>query len=1001
MSRSAGGRRADRQPPRGYVGKGDAIQAGSKFANVHAVLVHEKPECVSDLVANLRHLDPASTVLLYDGTGGQLELVTPDAPPDRAVLVHPAPRRMEWGRLHDFAFDVLRFALTSMDADTVTIVDSDQLAVRPDYSSYLGSFLRANPGIGMLASTDRPERPATSIGPAQVAWSELELWRPLLERFPDRRHLFPWWTFWPSTVFTRAGARAIVDLHDDPDVQHILATTRMWATEEIVLPALVTLAGLDVLRSPCSHDYVRFRKPYTTAHVDAAIRRADVFWLHPVPRRYDDPVRARLRARYGNYAAGGGDAAPSFDHPRAPQPLTTLSLLRRMEDIPGSLSRGEADLLAGSVLQALSTTSAPHQIVEIGGYCGRSTVVLGRVAQAVDQQATVYAVEPHEATISAAASRGPTGTPPTFTILLANMVAAGLGDVVVPVKARSYLADWQKPVCLLSISGLHDYADVACDFSHFERWLVPGALVVFHDYSERYPGVKSLVEHLLATGTYEPVSRIENLAVVRRVRPLELPSLRPILNGVQRIRGWFDPEEAALLTLVTSRAIGTVPNAGAVVEVGSYCGRATVVLARAAAAAAPSRPPAVVAVNTFDGVVGGADAPVRGRPTLEEFRANLAEAGVADMVETVVGRTSDLHWDRPIVFLLVDGLHDYQSVAADFRRFDSHIVPGGLLAFHDYAAYWPGVCALVADVERAGAYRRLAQIGSLVVLEKSGNHQPVAVAPRATGVKSGRARVAPREPLASCIMPTFNRQLQVQRAVMYFLRQDYEARELIIIDDGTEPVGDLLPKDSAIRYLRLEGRASIGMKRNLGCEQARGNVIAHWDDDDWYAPWRLRYQVDQLLQGDADVVGLNSLLYWEPHAQRAWRYRYPAGARPWIHDPTFCYRRELWQGCPFPDTSQSVDTRYLWDGPSKQVVALDDPSFYVGIIHAGNTSAKHTTSSCWRPCPSSEVEALLGDDASFDATVPAAAPLGDRPGRGSQVRTWNPRPRTPYCTYEP
>ena len=48
------------------------MKGASKFGNVHAVLVHESPECVSDLVANLRHLDPASTVLLYDGTGGQL-----------------------------------------------------------------------------------------------------------------------------------------------------------------------------------------------------------------------------------------------------------------------------------------------------------------------------------------------------------------------------------------------------------------------------------------------------------------------------------------------------------------------------------------------------------------------------------------------------------------------------------------------------------------------------------------------------------------------------------------------------------------------------------------------------------------------------------------------------------------------------------------------------------------------------------------------------------------
>lgn len=956
------------------------MEAASKFSNVHAVLVHESPECVSDLVANLRYLDPASTVLLYDGTGGELGLVGAHAQPDGAVLVHPTPRRMDWGRLHGFAFDVLRFVLTSTDADTVTIVDSDQLAVRADYSSYLGAFLRAHPGIGMLVSTDRPEPSTTRIGPAQAAWTELELWRPLLERFADRRHLFPWWTYWPGTVFTRAGSRAIAELCDEPEVQHILATTRIWATEEIVLPALVTLAGLDVLRNPCSYDYIRFRRHYTTADVEAAIRRADVFWLHPVLRRYHDPVRARVRARYGNYVAGS-EAAPSFDRPRSPHPLTTLPLLRRMEGIPGWLSQDEADLLAGSVLQALITTSAPHHVVEIGSYCGRSTVVLGSIAHAVDPHATIYAVDPHEGTVSVASGRQHTGAP-TFTMFLANMHAAGLGDVVVPVKARSYEVDWNKPICLLFIDGLHGYADVACDFSHFERWLVPGALVAFHDYSDHFSGVKGFVDYLIATAAYEPMGRSESMAVVRRVRSLELPSLRPLLDGLQQIRGWFEPDEAALLALATRQAIGTVPDAGAVVEVGSYCGRATVVLARAAAAV-PPRPSAVVAIDTFDGVVGSADAPIRGRPTLDEFRANLAEAGVADTVETVVGRAYDVSWDRPIALLLVDGLHDYESVAADFWRFDSHIVPGGLLAFHDFAAYWPDVRTLVAEVERTGAYRRLTQIGTLVVLEKSGDkrseksgdRRSAVVTPQAVSVGSKRSAMIPREPLVSCIMPTFNRRAWVEQAVMYFLRQDYEPRELIVVDDGSEPVDDLLPKASEIRYVRLGQRESIGTKRNLGCEQARGEIIAHWDDDDWFAPWRLRYQVGQLLQGGVDVVGLNSLLYWEPQARRAWRYCYPADARPWIHDPTFCYSRELWQRCPFPDTSEGIDTRYLWDGPGKRIAALDDPSFYVGIIHAGNTSPKRTSSAAWLPCPSAEIEALLGDDVSFDG---GHAPSGGR-----------------------
>ena len=76
---------------------------------------------MGDLLDNLQFLDPDSVVLLYDGSGGSLTL------PERSgVLVHPEPRAMKWGKLHDFALDCMRFALERLDFDTLTIVDSDR-----------------------------------------------------------------------------------------------------------------------------------------------------------------------------------------------------------------------------------------------------------------------------------------------------------------------------------------------------------------------------------------------------------------------------------------------------------------------------------------------------------------------------------------------------------------------------------------------------------------------------------------------------------------------------------------------------------------------------------------------------------------------------------------------------------------------------------------------------------------------------------------------------------
>lgn len=232
-------------------------------------------------------------------------------------------------------------------------------------------------------------------------------------------------------------------------------------------------------------------------------------------------------------------------------------------------------------------------------------------------------------------------------------------------------------------------------------------------------------------------------------------------------------------------------------------------------------------------------------------------------------------------------------------------------------------------------------------------------------------------PLVSCIMPTFNRRSCVPRAIRYFLRQDYPRRELLVVDDGTDPVEDVVPDDPRIRYIRLEGRHSIGAKRNLACRDARGEIIAHWDDDDWSAPRRLSYQVEALLGGSVDICGLDRLFFFDPAREKAWQYRYGRG-KPWLAGGTLCYRKRVWSARPFLDTSQGEDTRFVWSAGSFRIRALPDPSFYAALVHGANTSPKVTRSARWHPVPVSEVQGLLGED--WQDYVPSPAPSPTGPG---------------------
>ena len=190
-------------------------------------------------------------------------------------------------------------------------------------------------------------------------------------------------------------------------------------------------------------------------------------------------------------------------------------------------------------------------------------------------------------------------------------------------------------------------------------------------------------------------------------------------------------------------------------------------------------------------------------------------------------------------------------------------------------------------------------------------------------------------PVVSCVMPTSNRHWFGQRALAYFLRANDPEFELIVVDDGDEPFTVPSTGSGNIRCIRLERRASVGTKRNLACEHARGTFIAHWDDDDWYAPWRVRYQIEDLKRAGADVGGLDRLLYYEPLNERAWEYAHPRKRSAWVAGNTLCYRKSVWKQHPFADIDVGEDFRFVSDCDPARIHRHARTDFIVAIALQG------------------------------------------------------------------
>jgi glycosyltransferase involved in cell wall biosynthesis/GT2 family glycosyltransferase len=231
------------------------------------------------------------------------------------------------------------------------------------------------------------------------------------------------------------------------------------------------------------------------------------------------------------------------------------------------------------------------------------------------------------------------------------------------------------------------------------------------------------------------------------------------------------------------------------------------------------------------------------------------------------------------------------------------------------------------------------------------------------------ALVEERDPSVTCIMPTRDRRRFVPQAIRSFLRQEYARSELLVLDDGVESLADCVPKHDRVHYVRCDAGLSLGAKRNLACSRARGDVIVHWDDDDWYPSWRIGVQVRALLASRADVCGTSRILYYQPATDRAWEYRYDVGDAPWVGGNTLAYRRQYWEKHPFPNLQVGEDAQFVWNSPPAAVSDLRDPRLCVGMVHDGNTSRKDVTGPFWYGRPSSEIHTLLGDDVHFYGTT--------------------------------
>jgi len=113
-----------------------------------------------------------------------------------------------------------------------------------------------------------------------------------------------------------------------------------------------------------------------------------------------------------------------------------------------------------------------------------------------------------------------------------------------------------------------------------------------------------------------------------------------------------------------------------------------------------------------------------------------------------------------------------------------------------------------------------------------------------------------KHPEVSIIIPTYNREKTIARAVKSVLNQTFEDFELIIVDDGsTDKTEEIVLnfKDRRLKYIKQKENNGANFCRNRGIELSKGKYLAFQDSDAEWLPTKLGKQIKSIKSAKSDV----------------------------------------------------------------------------------------------------------------------------------------------------
>jgi glycosyltransferase involved in cell wall biosynthesis len=207
--------------------------------------------------------------------------------------------------------------------------------------------------------------------------------------------------------------------------------------------------------------------------------------------------------------------------------------------------------------------------------------------------------------------------------------------------------------------------------------------------------------------------------------------------------------------------------------------------------------------------------------------------------------------------------------------------------------------------------------------------------------KTNKTEKNEQYPFVSLCTPTFNRRPFIPYMIKCFEHQTYpkDRIEWIIVDDGTDPIGDLVTHIPQVKYFYCEEKLLLGKKRNLMHTKCSGDIIIYMDDDDYYPVERISHAVETLQKNPSYLIAGSSEMHIYFDSRNA---VFQCGPYKQYHSTaaTFAFRKELLLQTKYNDENALAEENTFTKGYSIPLIQLDTLKSILVFSHKHNSLNK-------------------------------------------------------------